>query len=457
MASDKLTLSELQLAIRDSLYISLPDFYWVTAEIAELKENYSGHCYLELIEKHADEKNVKARVKAIIWANRFRFLKPFFQDATGESLRDGLRVLVKVKIEYHEVYGLSLVISDIDPVFTIGEMAMKRKAIIKRLEDEGVFSMNKELELPLLPQRIAVISSRNAAGFSDFINHLKENRSGYVFHLALFEAAMQGVETEAAIIAALENIAAKAELFDMVVIIRGGGSLTDLSWFDNYNIAYFVTQFPLPVITGIGHDKDLSVTDMVANISLKTPTAVADFLIEMMTELEESLNSMSSEITELSLKIIETYKKRIDTVSLKLSPITGILMAGLRAKLADRLLEVVNIGKEYIIRAGIKPENQKSRLRSAVQTLYLKQNSILENRKEGINRSALNTINSANMKLSGLSNSLGILNPENVLKRGYTITSNNGKIIKSRSDLKNEDILETRFSDGTVNSRVIRK
>jgi exodeoxyribonuclease VII large subunit len=271
--NEKLSLTELQLIIKDSLYMALPDMYWVIAEISEIKENYNGHCYLELIEKHPDEISIRSRVKAVIWSNRFRFLKSFFENSTGESLREGLKILIRVKIEYHEIYGLSLVINDIDPAFTLGEMALKRQQILKRLEEEGVLTMNKDLDFPVVPQRVAVISSRNAAGYTDFMKHLTGNSYGYVFYTYLIETPMQGNETEAGVIKALEKIAGNIEEFDLAVIIRGGGSQTDLSWFDNYNIAYYVTQFPLPVITGIGHEKDLSVTDIVAYRSLKTPTA----------------------------------------------------------------------------------------------------------------------------------------------------------------------------------------
>src|SRR4030042_1106598 len=234
---ERLSLTELQLIIKDSLYMALPDMYWVVAEISEMKENYAGHCYLELIEKHPDEKNVRARVKAVIWNKRFRFLRSFFENVAGDQIREGMQVLVKAKVEYHEIYGLSLVISDIDPSFTIGEMALKRQMIIKRLEEEGVFTMNKELAFPLIPQRIAVISSRNAAGYAAFINHLKKNSYGYVFYTALFETVMQGTETEESVINSLDRIADNAEMFDVVAIIRGGGSVSDLSWFDNYRIA----------------------------------------------------------------------------------------------------------------------------------------------------------------------------------------------------------------------------
>jgi len=195
------------MVIRDTLYLSLPDFYWVVAEISEIKQNYSGHCYLELIEKQTDETSIKAKIKAVIWSSRFGFIRSFFENATGETLREGFKVLVKAKIEYHELYGLSLVITDIDPSYTVGEMAAKRLQIIKRLEQEGVFGMNRELEIPLVPQRIAIISSRNAAGYTDFINHLRDNSYGYVFHTALFDSIMQGNDTEQSIIGAFDRIA----------------------------------------------------------------------------------------------------------------------------------------------------------------------------------------------------------------------------------------------------------
>jgi len=349
------------------------------------------------------------------------------------------------------------VISDIDPVFTIGEMAMKRQMIIKRLENEGIFSMNREIELPVLIQRIAVISSKNSAGYSDFINHLKENRAGYVFYNVLFEAAMQGTETEEAIISALNRIAEKREFFDIVVIIRGGGSLTDLSWFDNYNIAYFVTQFPLPVVTGIGHERDLSVTDMVANTSLKTPTAVADFLIEHMTEAEENLNYLSSEISESSLKVLEIFRNRIESSRVKLAPASGSFMSGRKDILSARLLDVVNIGKEYIIRAGLIPEKHISQLHSSVKMYNSIRKNSLEIHKSKLASITHNTLNNYIVKTEALKNSLVMLDPENVLRRGYSITSVNGRIVKNTSEINKDDILETQFIDGTIRSTVIEK
>jgi exodeoxyribonuclease VII large subunit len=345
--TEKLSLTELQLIIRDSLYLALPDMYWVIAEISEIKENYAGHCYLELIEKHPGEKNVRARAKAIIWSSRYRFLKSLFENITGETLKEGLKVLVKTKVEYHELYGLSLVISDIEPAFTRGEMSIKRQQVVITLEQEGVFSMNKELNFPAVPQKIAVISSLNAAGYSDFINQLNGNSRGYNFYTALIETVMQGAETEHGVISALDKIAENSHMFDLVVIIRGGGSQSDLSWFDSYNIAYHVTQFPLPVITGIGHDKDMSVTDMVANKSLKTPTAVADFLIDCMAETENHLKEMSSGIIDISRIIIEKNRNHIETLSIKLLPLARIMLSDKKDKLSGKIIEIINIGKDF--------------------------------------------------------------------------------------------------------------
>jgi len=453
--TEKLSLTELQLIIRDSLYLTLPEAYWVIAEISELKENYAGHCYLELIEKHPDEKNVRARVKAIIWSNRYRFLRAFFENSTGESLREGLKILIKIKVEYHELYGLSLIISDIDPAFTIGEMAMKRQLVIKKLEQEGVFSMNKELDFPIVPQRIAIISSKNAAGYWDFINHLRGNSVGYVFYSALIETSMQGTETEQGVISALDRIALNAHLFDLTVIIRGGGSQTDLSWFDNYNIAYHVTQFPLPVITGIGHDKDISVTDMVAYRSLKTPTAVADFLIDSVAATDNHIIEMSSEIIGSSKIIIEKNRNRIDTSGNKLFPLTKIILSAIKDKLSGKIIEIINIGKEYTFKAGRIPANQESRLTSAAKSFSSGKEMVLRRNSQNLIAGTRNLMSMNNMMLKGLDSSLTLLNPENVLQRGYSITSINGLILKNSDKVEQNDLIDTQLYKGSLSSSVL--
>lgn len=454
---EKLSLTELQQIIKDSLYMALPDMYWVTAEISELKENHAGHCYLELIEKQADEKNVRARVKAIIWNNRFRFLKSFFESVTGESLQEGMKILVRTKIEYHEIYGLSLVISDIDPSFTLGEMALKRQMIIRRLEEEGVFSMNKEIGFPMFPLKIAVISSINAAGYSDFINHLKKNSHGFIFYTALFETVMQGNETEKSVINSLDRISEYEGLFDVAVIIRGGGSQSDLSWFDNYNVAYHVTQFPIPILTGIGHEKDLSVTDMVAFQALKTPTAVADYLIESVAEAENHLNEMSSEIAENSRLILEDNRNMIESFRMNLIPVARLMISDQKEMLSGQIIEMINFGKDYILRAELLPANQKSRLISATGTLSQRKKSTLERNRIDLMSFTLNLLEKMNTRTTGLQNSLTILNPENVLKRGYTITAAEGKIIKSIHQIVVGEVIDTQFSDGMTKSKVLER
>lgn len=455
MQDDKLSLTELQLIIKDSLYIALPDFYWVVAEISEMKENSAGHCYLELIEKLPDEKNARAKVKAIIWGNRSRFLKSFFENSTGETIKEGMKVLVRVKIEYHELFGLSLIISDIDPSFTIGEMALKRKMIIKKLEEDGVFSMNKEILFPAIPQRIAVISSGKAAGYSDFLNHLSENSYGYIFYTALFESALQGTEMENGIISALDRIADHINLFDVVVIIRGGGSQSDLSWFDNYRIAFHVTQFPLPVITGIGHEKDLSITDMVAFQSLKTPTAVADYLIDSVSGAEDRLKEISSEISEYSKGIIDYNKERIESSRIRLIPAVKLFVSGEKELLSYEIIKMINTGKEYILKAGIVPANHKSRLVSSAGLFSSAKYKVLERMSQGMVSLTSNIISQKKVKTDSFENALKILDPANVLKRGYTITSLDGKIIKSSGETSENDIIDTKFSDGSVKSKVI--
>jgi exodeoxyribonuclease VII large subunit len=453
--TEKLSLTELQLLIRDSLYLALPDFYWVVAEIADMKENYAGHCYLELIEKHQDDKNPKARIRAVIWNNRYRILKPFFSSSTGEELRDGMKVLVKVRVEYHEIYGLSLVIADLDPSYTLGEMALRRQLILKQLENEGVITMNRELYFPLVPQKIAVISSSKAAGYSDFIGQLTKNSYGFVFYTALFESAMQGEETEAGIIGALDMIAENIEKFDVVAIIRGGGSQSDLSWFDNYNIAFHVTQFPLPVITGIGHEKDSSVTDIVAFMSLKTPTAVADFLIESVAGTESMLDDMGRKISEYARDIINNNIDRIGSASRRIIPAARLLLSNERELLSNSKISLISRGKDLLSDAGMITEKLGSKLVSSGKAFWSQQNVIVERKRDDLNIHAIKSIDKMNSQVLLLDSSLKMLDPVNVLRRGYTMTSVDGKIVRSSNELKKDDLIDTKFSDGSRKSKVI--
>jgi exodeoxyribonuclease VII large subunit len=453
----KLSLTELQLIIRDSLYVALPDMYWVIAEIAEIKTNYAGHCFIELVEKHPDDINIRARVKAIIWANRYRFLRPLFESVTGESLKEGFKVLVKVTVEYHEIYGLSLIINDIDPAFTIGEMVIKRQEIIRMLEQDGVISMNKELEFPILPKRIAIITSKNAAGYADFINQLTGNSFGFTFSTALFEAVMQGTETENGIINALDRISENIDLFDVAVIIRGGGSQTDLSWFDNYNIAYHITQFPIPVITGIGHEKDMSVTDMVANRQLKTPTAVADFLVGCMIEAENHINDLSTKLSELSMSVIDINWELLETCKMKLIPVARMMISDVKGKLSVKIIDIINIGKEYIVREEVIPAGQRSRLFCAVKFFCGIKEAIFIKTISDLKNLTFMVLSKNDDKVEVLKNNLNIMSPENVLKRGYTITFLNEMILKNTDNVKTDDIIITQFSKGILKSKVTDK
>jgi exodeoxyribonuclease VII large subunit len=379
-----------------------------------------------------------------------------FENVTGESLREGLKVLVKTKIEYHELYGLSLIISDIDPSFTIGEMAIKRQLIIKKLEDEGVFSMNKELEFPIVPQRIAVISSKSAAGYSDFINQLKGNSYGYVFYTALIETILQGTETEQSVIASFDRIALNLTLFDVVVIIRGGGSQSDLSWFDSYKIAYYVTQFPLPVITGIGHDKDVSVTDMVANRTLKTPTAVADFLVNSVMEAENHIIEVSSGIIDASRIILEKNRNRLETSSVRLFPLARIMLSDAKEKLSAEIIEIINTGRKLIFRASLVPSNEETRLASATKSYSSTKEMLLKVKGENLISAASVFFNGKKTRLEILGSALQLLNPEKVLQRGYSVTSVNGRIIKNIDQVQKDDLVETRLYEGSFSSRVVR-
>jgi len=314
MDSNAITLSELQQRIKKTLENSLCDSLWITAEINELKTNSSGHCYLELVEKDSENNSLKAKISATIWAYTFRMLKPYFETSTGRSLSANIRVLVKATVQYHSLYGISLNISDIDPAYTVGEIEMQRRKTIAQLQADGVFDMNREIPFPILPKRVAIISSEQAAGYSDFMKHLQENEYGYKFRTQLFSSLVQGFEAAQNIIDNLTLISQHRDAFDVVVIIRGGGSATDLSCFDEYELASHIAQFPLPIITGIGHEKDTSVADMVAHTALKTPTAVADFLINCLQEQDEFIDELRNRLQQCVQQQIQTSKQFLQNV-----------------------------------------------------------------------------------------------------------------------------------------------
>ena len=270
MEQQALSLYELNGLVKRSIRSCLPDTYWVQAELSDVRTNYSGHCYLEFVQKDAGGNNLIAKARGTIWSNIFKMLKPYFEQETGQAFTSGIKVLVEVSVEFHELYGFSLTVLDIDPTYTVGDMERKRREILRQLEEEGVIDLNKELEMPMLPQRVAVISSATAAGYGDFCNQLTNNPRGYGFRTELFPAIMQGERVEESVIAALDAIYERMEEFDVVVIIRGGGATSDLSGFDTYALAANCAQFPLPIITGIGHERDDTVIDKVAHTRVQT-------------------------------------------------------------------------------------------------------------------------------------------------------------------------------------------
>jgi exodeoxyribonuclease VII large subunit len=289
MQNDRMTLRQLNLMVQDAIEMQLPDEYWVEAELSECRER-SGHCYMELIEKDEQTNTPVARASAKCWRQTWQMVSPYFERTTGQPLRAGMKVLLRVYAQFHEAYGFSWIVTDIDPTYTLGDMARKRQEIIRQLKEEGVFDLQRELHIPLFAKRIAVISAAGAAGYGDFCRQLEENGYGFRFEMTLFPAIMQGEQVELSVINALNSIYERINDFDVVCILRGGGATADLSGFDTLALAENVAQFPLPIITGIGHDRDESILDMVSNTKVKTPTAAAALLIDNLKQVLERLN-----------------------------------------------------------------------------------------------------------------------------------------------------------------------
>lgn len=331
-------LSELQLRIKQHLSSQFPLPIWIVAEISELKVNYSGHCYLELIEKGASDGVPKAQARAVIWRSHYPRIASYFESTTGQRLEAGMQLLVKATVTYHELYGFSLQISDIDASYTLGEMERKRQETIARLKAEGVWEMNQTLSLPLVVQRIAILSSCKAAGYQDFYQELSQ--SPYRFHTDLFEAVMQGEAAESSLISALGEVAERIDDYDAVVIIRGGGSTSDLNCFNSYRLCSHIAQFPLPVLTGIGHDKDQSVADLVAHTALKTPTAVAGWLVDHMQQIEGWLDGAALTLHDASLNLTRNHLLRLERYEEEIKNLSRRLIDLQRSRLEQYALQL---------------------------------------------------------------------------------------------------------------------
>lgn len=430
---DALSLTQLNRLVKTALDEALPGTYWVRAETSEVRVNAtSGHCYLEFVEKDETTGQLVAKSRGTIWARNFAVLRTYFEQETKQTFISGLKVLVNVSVGYHELYGLSLTVHDIDPSYTLGDMARKRMEVIRRLQEEGVFDLNKELTLAILPQRIAVISSPTAAGYEDFVNQLTHNDYGFPFYVKLFPALMQGEKTEESVIAALDRIYAHRELFDVVVLIRGGGSAADLSSFDSYTLAANCAQFPLPIITGIGHERDDSVVDNVAHTRMKTPTAVAAFLINRMAEQLALLDELRRTVCEATRNQL-TVKKTTWQI------------------LATRFPVFVT---GHLERHRTSLHTLTARL-SSVPQLLEKHTEQLEHAPMHIQKAVSAMLTRHTHELALSEQHIKLASPDHILKRGYTLTLKDGKIVKHAADLSAGDEISVRFTDGERKGKIL--
>ena len=408
---EAITLLELNGRVRSTLQFEMPDAYWVQAEISSISPSGQGHCYLELVQKDATGRNFLAKAKANIWRGTWLKLKPYFEAQTGETLKVGMKVLLQVTVTFHEVYGYSLVVQDIDPTYTMGDMARRRKEILEQLEKEGVIGLNRELEIPALPHRIAVISSATAAGWGDFRNQLDGNIYGFRFYVKLFPALMQGDDVERSVISALNAVAMRRDDFDVVVIIRGGGAVSELSCFDSYNLAFNIANFPLPVITGIGHERDDTVADVVAHTKVKTPTAAAEFIINRVFDTASELENLTRRMSDAITEKMNAEKVRIERMSQKLPSLFAVL---------------------------------KTRQEQVLETLWIRS-------VNGVR----NMLTAQAHKLEIVDKSLAAADPQVILRRGYSLTRLNGRAVRCASDLNKGDRLTTVFADGSVETEII--
>lgn len=451
-----ISLFELNNRIKQSLKGRFADPVWITAEITEIQNNSSGHCYLQLADKKEGEDAIIATARGTIWAFTYRMLRPYFETTTGRSLAKGMKVLVNAEVIFHEVYGYSLNIKDIDPTFTIGDLERKRREIIARLEQDGIIDMNRELEFPDLPKNIAVISSPTAAGLGDFMDQLGNNPYGYRFHVKLFPAIMQGEKTADSVIAALERIYEYETIFDVVVIIRGGGSQTDLGSFDSYDMAANVAQFPLPVIAGIGHERDETIVDRVAHLRVKTPTAAASFLISAFQEQEARLEEWKNDFGVGITQLLHREKTR------QLTFVSGFRHAvkevlgerNTRLKLLSQRLQHSSI---LFVQGKLGSfERLKTQIGNYAALLFARQKNRLENESGNLENKVQSILSMNHRRLELAETTIKFVDPVNVLERGYSITLRNGKAVKAVNGLEAGDVLTTIVAKGKIESVVER-
>lgn len=420
--------------VRDVVELGMPGSYWVEAELSEVRER-SGHCYMELVQKDLTGNSTVARASARCWRSTWASVRPGFEQVTGEHFRAGLKVLLQVHAQFHENFGFSWIVTDIDPAYTLGDMARRRQEIIRILKEEGVFDLNKELCLSLFASRIAVVSSESAAGYGDFCNQLDTNAYGFAFSVRLFPAVMQGERTEGSIISALDAINSEADDFDCVVIIRGGGAVSDLSAFDSLALAENVANFPLPVITGIGHERDESVLDMVANKRVKTPTAAAALLIE-------NLKHTYDRIVQAQERISVSVSRRMDYERVRLERVSGRIPV---------LFSLVKTRQQARI------DSLFARVGAAAGRIVAEERLRLDRLSVALAPTVRQRFSAENHRLELLGQRISAVDPAILLRRGYSITLHNGRAVYSPDQLSDGDVIETRLAEGNVRSVVRNK
>ena len=434
-----LTLFELNSLVRETIETTMTREYWVEVELSDVRE-VRGHCYMQLVQFDVEdglrglsaEKKLVAQASAKCWKSQWTMIRPHFERVTGQQLHAGLKVLMKVYAQFHENYGFSWIVTDIDPAYTMGDIARKRQEIIRTLKEEGVFDLNKELPLPLFAQRIAVVSSVQAAGYGDFVNQLNSNEYGFRFHTQLFPAVMQGDQVEPSVIAALDSINQHLDSFDCVVIIRGGGAVADLSGFDTLLLAENVANFPLPVITGIGHERDESILDMVSHTRVKTPTAAAAFLISHLKEVLDALNDAQG-------RLAQCVQQKLSVYSLRLSALQEAI---------PRLFPVIKARQEARIDA------LTHRLCARINEKIQEDRSLLATSGQRLPMIADRLLLQENHRLEILAEKVRSHDPSLLLKRGYSITLKDGKAVKNAAQLRPGDEIETQLSEGIIKSIV---
>lgn len=404
---------------------------WICADLSDVNVR-GGHCYLELLEKDERTGATVAKMRGIIWANRFAYLRQKFLQVTGQDLRSGMKVMLEVSVNYHEQYGISLIITDIDPSYTLGDMERLRREILARLKADGIIDMNKQLEFPVVPQRIAIVSAAGAAGYGDFMNQLHHNAYGLQFYTCLFPAVMQGKETVASVTAALDRINSHIDLFDCVVIIRGGGSTSDLNSFDDYNLAANVAQFPLPVVVGIGHERDVTILDYVACRRVKTPTAAAELLIGCGVEALARIDELRETIVSIAREYITEAQLQMQYLTSTIPLVAGNIVERNRTRL-QHIMQIVPLTAQSRIAQG----NERLQF-------FLKQ----------MQQASAQTIMREKMRLTAIYEKVHILSPQNTLRRGYSLTTVNGHAVTDASQLAAGDTITTHLANGTVTSTI---